>query len=569
MIFMFVETSENNHKNGSTSDESFSLQELYDFICHILATTEETKKTLQAECDEARFALKPWPIETMVLKQLDKNTCTCEETLCPDEIAADIGRTLLRSAQLREKLADKLRRERQAARKPDLQQIYAPTAQSKPRLARKLLPNLNNDKNHSISNHEGRKNGLARSHSVSRQPAKFKTPRSSSLARPEKSAVENQQNHNNNHHPIPPHLRSSVPVPPSRAERKPATNFILANKLSVRSRSTSKNNVGEDDELANRRRLCKSTHDLDRLENADPSNNNKASLTSIRSDEVETLSELDRLIKKFSIESTANSSELRKNCPIHAENAATTIEEKIISSVDAIEGLDRFGVPPQMVKILKTYHNYIRAEVLQETQTSSRKNQEAAANFMNNFERINKKRTLLNDNKYQNLIDGYSSIFADCRKPNLKHQDIKALKLKFINLESRFNECNVKKTAGQITFVRSNPDESSGTFSVDMKNWISNGIWNYFCVSDLKGFFGSHCTRYSDRAQLVSFYDFVQKIQRNVYEIELINVLLRLVLPKLRELFDPCSQEFINLYKMIVTIAQIVNPKVPILPKAE
>lgn len=65
--------------NGDTEDEYFSLQELYDYINRTLWATEETKKTLQMECEEARYALKPWPIESTIIRKLDMNVCTCDE----------------------------------------------------------------------------------------------------------------------------------------------------------------------------------------------------------------------------------------------------------------------------------------------------------------------------------------------------------------------------------------------------------------------------------------------------------------------------------------------------------
>lgn len=65
--------------NGEVKDEAFSLQELYDFINRMLHLTDVTKKTLQLECDEAKFALKPWTIESTVVKPIDKSTCICRE----------------------------------------------------------------------------------------------------------------------------------------------------------------------------------------------------------------------------------------------------------------------------------------------------------------------------------------------------------------------------------------------------------------------------------------------------------------------------------------------------------
>ena len=65
--------------NGhSTNDYLNCFQELRTFINVILKSTEITKKTLQMECEEAKFALKPWTIETTVIRQLDKNVCTCD-----------------------------------------------------------------------------------------------------------------------------------------------------------------------------------------------------------------------------------------------------------------------------------------------------------------------------------------------------------------------------------------------------------------------------------------------------------------------------------------------------------
>ena len=63
--------------------------------------------------------------------------------------------------------------------------------------------------------------------------------------------------------------------------------------------------------------------------------------------------------------------------------------------------------------------------------------------------------------------------------------------------------------------------------------------------------------------------DLVQKVQRKVYETELIELLLLSVTPNLIELFEPDCREIIDLYKMLATIAQIVNPRVPVLATTE
>ena len=114
----------------------------------------------------------------------------------------------------------------------------------------------------------------------------------------------------------------------------------------------------------------------------------KSTSTSTITDEIGTLTELDQLIKKFDDEAHMNSSITRKNCPIHADNATGTVEEKVITSVDAVEGLDRFGVPASLLKSLKIYHAYIKAEVLTENKVAKKKSDDAANTFLNNFERV-------------------------------------------------------------------------------------------------------------------------------------------------------------------------------------
>lgn len=54
-----------------------NLQVVLNFVGSMLSTTEETKKRLQAECDEARFVLKPWRIES--LSQETDNICNCAD----------------------------------------------------------------------------------------------------------------------------------------------------------------------------------------------------------------------------------------------------------------------------------------------------------------------------------------------------------------------------------------------------------------------------------------------------------------------------------------------------------
>lgn len=246
--------------NGNGTEEIFSLQALYDFMNKMLRSTELTKRTLQMECEEAKFALKPWPIETRVVKQIDRNTCTCEEvrviryfntfvflsgaiiicdkdlskilTLClfnqginseerAEEIAAEIGRTLLHSQQLREKLAANLHKERQTSRRPDVREIYT-SAFKKP------LKETN-------GNVERPRRSLSQ-----QRPSEPRTSRvrSASTARGSSENVSGRKS-----------VTSKTQIKTSKdnilaqitgyQRPKNQTNFILANKLSVKSTKSS------------------------------------------------------------------------------------------------------------------------------------------------------------------------------------------------------------------------------------------------------------------------------------------------------------------------------------------
>lgn len=89
---------------------------------------------------------------------------------------------------------------------------------------------------------------------------------------------------------------------------------------------------------------------------------------------------------------------------------------------------------------------------------------------------------------------------------------------------------------------------------------------NFFFTS--QGVFGTHCLRYSERSQLLLFQDFVQKMQRKVYESQLIDLFVQSLLPQLSATAgrDP---ESARVYKLVVAMAQVLNPRVPVLARTD
>ncbi|XP_023246723.1 uncharacterized protein LOC106644605 [Copidosoma floridanum] len=149
---------------------------------------------------------------------------------------------------------------------------------------------------------------------------------------------------------------------------------------------------------------------------------------------------------------------------------------------------------------------------------------------------------------------------------NLSSGDMRNIKYKYLHMENNaFKELGIKERAGEIKFVSSNSNELSYDFTLDVKNWLSNGVWNHSCFLGLKDVFGTYCTKYLDRRELTQFFGSIQNYQRDAYERDLSELLLKTAVPMLKESLGPESKEFTSIYKMISAICQVVNIKVPAL----
>lgn len=152
------------------SNRHVGLTSLSDYVSQFLSSTENVKRVLEAECEEARFVLRPWPIETIITKEIDESCCTCDSVSLStnsfdplrtcfnhfeyitlvfscstlfisvfffqkpsledhvDEIVEGIGRALAQAQQLREKIAINVSNQKRKMRAPSLQSIYSSTS---------------------------------------------------------------------------------------------------------------------------------------------------------------------------------------------------------------------------------------------------------------------------------------------------------------------------------------------------------------------------------------------------------------------------------------------------------
>lgn len=114
------------------------------------------------------------------------------------------------------------------------------------------------------------------------------------------------------------------------------------------------------------------------------------------------VTELDNLIKKITIDKSKNAStsclnNFNNNCPRHGENSTQIVTEKKKIIIDIVEGLDRFGVPSDLLKIIKLYQLFI-------TKQSEEKNRRKVNPFLKNLEAFVSKKKKYFFNKKKSIF---------------------------------------------------------------------------------------------------------------------------------------------------------------------
>lgn len=75
--------------------------------------------------------------------------------------------------------------------------------------------------------------------------------------------------------------------------------------------------------------------------------------------------------------------------------------------------------------------------------------------------------------------------------------------------------------------------------------------------------------KYSNKKQLLSLYETMQRLQRTEYLNTLIGIVLRDVIPAIKSNIDPTSAEYARAYKTIFVLCQGLNPEVPVLVRTD
>ncbi|XP_033231746.1 uncharacterized protein LOC117182750 [Belonocnema kinseyi] len=354
--------------SGETDEEmqGLDLKPLQNFVQRVIVLSEETKSVLQSDCDEARFALKSWPNEATVHKEMDK-ICTCNATELDDQLQInDIDRSILQRQELKEKLKTNLLRERSRTRKPDVREIYMPKSKSLTRSKR----SSSKSQSRLESRQESRSKITSEKISDENNPRETKQRSSSSIRQIEvgskSSSMVNKK--------LPQLSRNGSKV---NLKTGSQTNYVLANKQNF-------------------------------IKNKKPSEKNNLLPPLVRTDS--TIS--DEFIK-MQIQNPPKIIDERPlrngNCSFHGNNANT----KTVRSVDAVEGLDRHGVPSSLVKVLKVYHSYLKIHH-SETESRDKRSKEASAKFLIEFNNMcsQREQTISKSEKIPPLVKGFIEILG-------------------------------------------------------------------------------------------------------------------------------------------------------------
>ncbi|KAG7205443.1 hypothetical protein KM043_007435 [Ampulex compressa] len=536
--------------------ESCDLSSLKKFLRDTLAITEAVRDTLKFEVDEAMFALKPWRVTSTIRKEITC-TCSCQKVSKAKELAADIDRALCQTQQLREKLSKNKIKEKGHAwnqRSSNVSMYDAALSKKYPKRTSGDSYEVCKQKIHSTNTND-------RTIMESQQYMVKSLEKTDSLNKMKKKSTSlgaENDNAKNIHKIIPNRISQTLTYntlqSKTAGKHKQEKNFIKLNKSNL------KNIVSIESRLKLNPKMGMAVTKPLRTQNTEFLKDDKCSSEA-------STSQLSELITKMSLEScnstTTSYNTHEQSCSLYGDNISQFVLEENILTLDVTEGLDRFGIPGELVDVLRVYHSYIK---MLDGLNNDKKTHNGRNAFLTEFNRMeNDMQSSSRDKKQfiylsKEFIILFRGIFSE-------NADITL----YDEINKLFNELNchwARYRPNTLDFKK--PRKQQRLLHEGLsKNWMSNGIWNKFCIRNFEGISKAHCIRYSSDAQLLLFFETMQELQQTCYLKHLINIILRTVVPKLKHSFDPENPEHILAYKMIWILHQGLNPKLPVLVRTD
>ncbi|KAL6265174.1 hypothetical protein P5V15_005259 [Pogonomyrmex californicus] len=501
-------------------DCTLNLSNLYKLLYNTFLITEEVKEVLRNDCDEAAFVLKPWQVKTIVEKQTDENICNCKKNESEaKEIAAGISKAIILAQELREKLKLNVASKKKPLRKDTVENIYLSKSAS-----------ISDHKKISSSNITTQKANIVKNSDKScKGSSAHQNDKATSVVM--RKSVGNIKRNN-----AIDKMQSLAKVAEKSKKEK---NFILKNKLNIKKISTA-NKIQVDDSNSN---------DI-------PQNSRKSVMPEASA------AELSDLIHKMVKQSTKSAlTSVENDCTLHGKDVRQSIQESIIM-IDVIEALRHFNVPNEIVKVLRIYHAFLKTEMDNLNDSKEDRYKKSVDTFLTELEAMNTTtRDYLSEepclfNKTTKSITAFSNILSE---------DLNSTQLNTTKTTSTELEASLKQYDKNIESIA---EVSSRNLSLT-SGWMSNGIWNISCMEHFTNFTKAYNIRYSNKKQLLSLYEIIQKLQRINYLNTLIQIILRDVIPTVKSNIEPASAEYAQAYKTMFILYQGLNPKVPVLVRTD
>ncbi|XP_078039795.1 protein disulfide isomerase isoform X1 [Augochlora pura] len=498
-------------------DQTLNLLALNKFLHETLAFTEEVKDVIKSDCGEATFSLKAWCKKTVTKQENSGNFCTCIKSETEvEEIATDISRTLLQTQQLREKLSSNVKKGKKYLKQPSVTEIYNPYVSGNGKRKENTTLGMTSDK----------------------------TKKDTKLLAVKSSTIENK-------------------------------NFLTINKRNIK-------NITE-----------VRKHRNHKLEKTSKSNCLMAKSEYVEFDKrssAASTTELKSLIEKISHPSNSSHNVNDGNCPIHNDLTPEVTYDQNIITMDVVDSIKAFNIPGEIIKPLKAYHTYLNSEYSDKS-FNNKKRQKICNIFLMEFNKMDDtiQNELVSKSDNVTLLRKFISHFSNFFLKNKEKSTLDNMEKIYVELnliwkqydKKNFNNLEIWKSHMQETLLHNHSTVGSmshgmWTLEYNLKYFNGMNVHSLFLIIFILFYFifvlgvsKLQYIPYTNKNQLLSFFEMLQQLQQVKYFKDLVNIIIKEVLPNVTMTFDFTKPECIKLYKMLYILHQGLNPKIPVLVRTD
>ncbi|XP_066992124.2 uncharacterized protein [Anabrus simplex] len=266
--------------------------------------------------------------------------------------------------------------------------------------------------------------------------------------------------------------------------------------------------------------------------------------------------ELDKLIDRGSVKLDVTVTNSKKTNIDNCQHLSFTTGA--IGSLR--EALDLQGIPPELVSILKCYHQFVGDL----TNKHEVKGRTAADNFLVKLISLNQSNW--SNASYEPLVGLYSeylSLFGKIGKDGTNRNMKLKMQEMFECLEStRLRILNLDESSTPLPQAVMPSPRVSEMSTVD-GSWVACGVWNARTRDLFNDIMGEHgCVHYHSGHHLRKLHGNLQKIQVLQLQLEVLNTLSSDLLPQLTN-HNLCDAEFSLMYKTCSALSSLMALIVP------